>query len=119
MKNFFYVAFEILALDFTISFGGKLYFLEDFVKSHSDENAEVSSKEDYLRFLGRVIGDQNHFPTNKTLVWGAYIDQLLMPDNFAFMGWNNFISKKWPKMTFFGSSWEVIIICIGSSWEVM
>ena len=59
-------------------------------------------KEDYLRFLSRVIGDENHFPTNKTLVWGAYIDQLLMPDNFAFMGWKNFISKKWPKMAFFG-----------------
>ena len=59
-------------------------------------------KEDYLRFLSRVIGDENHFPTNKTLVWGAYNDQLLMPDNFAFMCWKNFISEKWPKMAFFG-----------------
>ena len=56
-----------------------------------------SSKGNYLRFLCRVIGDENHFPTNKNLVSGAYIDQLFMPDNFGFIGRKNFISKKWPK----------------------
>ena len=50
-------------------------------------------KGNYLRFLCRVIGDENHFPTNKNLVWGAYIDQLFMPDNFAFMGQKNLLVK--------------------------
>ena len=79
-------------------------------------------KGDYLRFLSRVIGDENHFPTNKTLVWGAYIDQLLMPNNFAFMGWKNFISKKMAENGIFGnlgSEWEVNIIRERSEWEVV
>ena len=60
---------------------------------------------DYLRFLCRVIGDENHFPTNKNLVWGAYIDQLFMPDNFAFMGQKIFINEKEPKTDMGSSSW--------------
>ena len=31
----------------------------------------VEWKGDYLRFLCRVIGEQNHFPTTKKVVWGV------------------------------------------------
>ena len=67
------------------------------------------SKGDYLRILGRVIWYQNHFPTNKNLVWGAYIDQLFMPDNFAFMGRKNVISKKGPKTDLSGNFLEFLL----------
>ena len=101
-KFWYLIQFRVKYTRVPLHIGEKVFPLASRLPPLNVKNAIFISKEDYLRFLSRVIGDENHFPTNKTLVWGAYIDQLMMPDNFAFMCWKNFISEKWPKMAFFG-----------------